>query len=259
MILLNFPLEHVQTFMFVLVRVGAILFSVPFLDSQSVPTLLKAGLAVAVALLIVPDLPSAPTDLMDRPLQLVMGLVLEVAVGLMIGLIVQLFFTGIQLAGQMIGYQMGFAIANVVDPASSLQIPLLSQFFNIFAMMLFLSLNVHFYFIKTLAETFQRIPLWSFHLDQDLFDLMMMLTANAFVMAVKVGAPVMAALLLTSVALGLIARTVPQMQIFVVAMPLKILLGLFFMGISLPFCGNFLHDALVELGKTIQSLTVWFS
>jgi flagellar biosynthesis protein FliR len=259
MILLNFPLEQVQTFLFVLVRTAAVLFSVPFLDSKNVPIMVKAGLAVAVTLLIVPHLPSGPPDLLDRPVHLIMGLAVEVVVGLMIGLIVQLFFTGIQLAGQTIGYQMGFAIANVVDPASSLQIPLLSQFYNLFAMMLFLALDVHVYFIKTLAEMFQHIPLWSFRLDQDLFALIMMLTANAFIMAVKIGAPVMVALLLTNAALGLVARTVPQMQIFVVAMPLKILLGLFFMGISLPFCGSFLREAFIVLGKTIQSLTGWLS
>ena len=259
MLLLNFPLDQVQAFLFVMVRVAAILFSVPFLDSQSVPVMLKAGLTVAVSLLILPHLPYAAPDLLDRPAQLIIGLAVEAAVGLMIGLIVQLFFAGIQLAGQTIGFQMGFSLANVVDPASSLQIPLLAQFLNIFAMMLFLAFNVHLYFIGALSDAFQRIPLWGVQPDQNMFELLMMLSGNAFVVAVRIGAPVMVALLLTSVALGLVARTVPQMQIFVVAMPLKILLGLFFLGVSLPFCSNFLYEAVIMLGKTIQSLVGWLT
>jgi flagellar biosynthetic protein FliR len=80
------------------------------------------------------------------------------------------------------------------------------------------------------------------------------ITRDAFIIAVQVGAPVMVALLLTSVALGLVARTVPQMQIFIVAMPVKILLGLIFLGLSLPYIANFLHTAFQNLGVSIQGL-----
>jgi flagellar biosynthetic protein FliR len=259
MAIFNFPIEQVQLFVFVLVRVAAILFSIPFLDSQSIPSMVKTGLAIAVTILVIPHVTIMPPSLLDKPVQLIMGLAVETAVGLMIGLIVQLLFMGVQLAGQIIGYQMGIAIANVVDPASSLQIPVLGQFLNIFAMMLFLSLNVHLYFVKALADAFQRIPLWGFHFNRDLFDLIMMFSSNAFVVAVQVAAPVMVALLLTSFALGLIARTVPQMQVFTLSMPINILLGLFILGISLPFFNSYMHSAFVYLGKTIQALIGWLS
>lgn len=254
MVLLNLPLDQIQLFLFVLVRVGAILFSIPFLDARNVPMMLKAGLAVAVSLLVIPQLSRSPLPLLNEPVSLALGLAGEMAIGLIIGFSVQLIFAGIQLAGQMAGFQMGFAIANVVDPASSLQIPILSQFLNLFGLLIFLVFNIHYYFVMAMVESFARIPLWSVHFHGDLFHLMMTLVANAFVVSVKVGAPVMVALLLTSVALGLVARTVPQMQIFIVAMPMKILLGLFFLGLSLPFCGSYLHDAFIALGRTLQVL-----
>jgi flagellar biosynthetic protein FliR len=254
MAFLSLPLDQIILFLFVLVRVSAILFVVPFFDSRSVPTLLKVSLAVAVTWLLVPQLEVTPPDLFKSPVRLALGLAAEVAIGLIIGLIVQLLFAGIQLAGQMAGFQMGFAIANVVDPASSMQIPMLSQFMNVFALLIFLSLNVHFYFIRALVDGFELIPLWGAHFEENLFHLVMKIATNAFVVAVQVGAPVMVALLLTSVALGLIARTVPQMQIFIVAMPLKILLGLLFLGLSLPFCTEFLKSAFGSLGQTIQVL-----
>ncbi len=254
MLLLNIPLEQVQLFILVLVRVSAILFSLPSMGSRNVPTLLKAGLAMAVSLLVFPQVDAFPEMLLNNPWRLAIGLAAEVAVGMIIGLMVNLLFSGIQLAGQIAGFQMGIAIANVVDPASSMQVPILSQFLNLFALMIFMTLNMHHFFIKALVEAFERLPFLGIHFNGDLYELVMTLTAQAFVVAVQIGAPVMVALLLTSVALGLVARTVPQMQIFIVAMPLKIILGLFFLGASLPFCANYLHAAFISLGRSILGL-----
>lgn len=254
MLLLSFPIEQILVFFFVLVRVGAILFTVPFLESRNIPVLVKVSLAVSVSWLLMPQLTVSVPPMTSAPLNFVLGVVSEAAIGMIIGLAVQLLFMGVQLAGNVAGYQMGFAIANVVDPASSSQIPMLSQFLNLFAIVLFISLNVHFYFIKALVDGFELIPIWGAHFKPDLFQVIVSLTGKAFLVAVKIGAPVMVSLLLISVALGLIARTVPQMQIFVVAMPLKIILGLTFFGLSLPYCANFLQDAFASLGETIQGL-----
>lgn len=254
MLQLSFPIEQIQLFIFVLVRVGAVLFSIPFLDSRSIPVMVKAGLAVAVTVLVLPNLNLPVRPVIDNPLSFALGMAGEVAVGLIIGFTTQLLFAGIQLAGQLGGFQMGFAIANVVDPASSLQIPILAQFLNLFALMVFMGLDIHLYFIKAMADGFALIPLWGANFDGNLYHLMVHVAGNSFVVAVKVGAPVMVAMLLTSVALGLMARTVPQIQIFIVAMPLKILLGLAFMLISLPYIGNFLQGAFTTLGQTIQRL-----
>ena len=110
---------------------------------------------------------------------------------------------------------------------------------------------MHHWFFRALAESFALIPPLGYHFNGSLFAPIMALTANIFVVAVKVAAPVMSVLLLSSVALGLLARTVPQMNIFIVAMPLKILLGLFFLGLELPFLASFLGDIFSVLGKEI--------
>jgi flagellar biosynthetic protein FliR len=120
--------------------------------------------------------------------------------------------------------------------------------------MIFLSLDIHHYFIRALVDGFEIIPFWGARFDSNLFQLITAMVAKTFLIAVKIGAPVMVALLLTSVALGLIARTVPQMQIFIVAMPVKLILGFLFLGYSLPFCMNFLRTAFVELGHALQNV-----
>jgi flagellar biosynthetic protein FliR len=254
MALLNLPLEQIYVFLFVLVRVAAMLFSIPFLDSRYVPAMLKAGLAVAVSVLIVPRLGAGVLPQNINGLQLAAGIAGEIALGLIIGLTVQLLFAGVQLAGQMAGFQMGLAIANVIDPASDMQIPILAQFLNLFAMLLFLALNVHHHFIRVMVEGFEVIPLLAVRFNGNLMPLMVGLVRETFIVAVKVGAPVMSALLLASAALGLVARNVPQMQIFVVAMPLKIIMGLLFFGFSLPFCANFLTSAFGTLAQTLRGI-----
>ena len=103
-------------------------------------------------------------------------------------------------------------------------------------------------------DGFEIIPFWGARYDGNIFNLLVQTVSDAFVIAVKIGAPVMVALLLTSVALGLISKTVPQMQIFIVAMPVKIILGLLFLGFSLPFCMNYLKSIFVGLGHTLQGL-----
>jgi flagellar biosynthesis protein FliR len=251
MLLLNVPLDQIQLFMFVLLRVGAILFTLPFLEARNVPVLVKVCLAIAISILVIPQLTVVTPSVFGDPVYLALGVLTEVGVGVVIGLTLQLVISGIQLAGQLAGFQMGFAIANVVDPASSLQIPIISQFLNLFALLIFFSINAHYYFIMALMDSFERIAPFGAQFDGRLLELIMKMTADIFVVALKIGAPITVALLLANVALGLTARTVPQMQLFIVAMPLKILLGLFFLGISLPFCMVFMQKAFTELGQTV--------
>jgi flagellar biosynthetic protein FliR len=254
MLLLNLPIEQIHRFLFILVRVASMLTVIPFFESRNVPFLVKSGLAMAVTWLLMPQVSGLPPSLNASPVAFALGLASEVIIGLIIGFMLQLVFVGVQLAGQTAGFQMGFAIANVVDPASSMQIPILSQFLNLFALMIFLSLDIHHYFIKALVDGFEIIPFWAARFDGNIFSLLVRTVSNAFVIAVKIGAPVMVALLLTSVALGLISRTVPQMQIFIVAMPVKIILGLLFLGFSLPFCMNYLKIIFVGLGRMLQGV-----
>ena len=253
MLLLNLPIGQIYVFLFVLVRVAAMLSFIPFFDSRNVPILLKTGLSVSVSWLLLPMVHNLPPNLETAPvIAIILGIASEIAIGLIIGLMVQLLFVGIQIAGQMAGYQMSLALANVVDPASSSQIPILSQFLNIFALMIFISLDIHHYFIRALVDGFETIPFWSAHFEGNIMQLVIRTVARSFTIAVQVGAPVIVALLLTSVALGLIARTVPQMQVFIVSMPLNILLGLLFFGFSLPFCMAFFRNIFIDLGQTVQ-------
>ncbi|MBI9085907.1 MAG: flagellar type III secretion system protein FliR [Desulfobacterales bacterium] len=251
---LTISLAQLQLFLFVFVRVAAILMTLPVFSGNAVPTQFKIGMAMAVSMVLFPLLPPMAAPAAAGPVALALGLFREVALGAAIGLAVKIFFAGVQLAGQTVGYQMGMAIANVMDPATSVQVPILAQFNNLIAVLIFLIINAHHWFIRALAESFGRIPLAGFNMGPAFFDHLIRLSSEMFVVAVKVGAPVIVALLLTSVALGLVARTVPQMNIFMVAMPLKIIIGLVFMGICLPHMVSFLRQLFHHLYNSVLAI-----
>ena len=225
--------------------------SIPIFDSRGIPFMFKIALAFATGIVLFPILKLDVAPLANGLFTLGISIAGEIFIGLTIGFSVKLIFAGVQLAGQLSGYQMGLAIANVMDPATSEQVPLLAQFNNLIGLLVFLSINAHYWFIKALTESYRLLPPLQVHFDNSLMEHLIQLSGNLFVIALQVGAPVIAAMLLTSVAFGLVARTVPQMNVFIVAMPLKIGVGLLFIGFSLPYFSAFLQNIFSDLGKDL--------
>ncbi len=225
--------------------------SMPIFTSKSIPLLFNFGLALAASILLFPLLDVKAFPVLTSLGSLAIGAIGEILIGITIGMTVNLIFIGLQIAGQISGYQMGLAIAQVMDPADGEQVPLLAQFFQLFAFLTFLTINAHHWFLMALADSFHLVPPFGFKISGSLIEQLIQIAGNMFVIAIKVGAPVIAALLLASIAFGLIARTVPQMNVFFVAMPLKIIIGLLFIGFSLPYLSSFLKAIFSNLGNTI--------
>ena len=254
MISLNISLPQLQMFFLVFLRIGAVIMTIPVFESRSIPQVFKLALAFAASLMLYPMLNLSPLPAAKSIFSLGIGAAGEILLGLAIGFSVKLIFAGVQMAGQMAGYQMGMAIANVMDPAESEQIPLLAQFNNLVALLVFLAINAHYWFIRALSQSYRLVPPFEARFDGSLAQHLVHLAGNMFVIAVQVGAPVIAVLLVTSVAFGLVARTVPQMNVFIVAMPLKIGVGLLFLGFSLPYFAAFIKKAFNSLGPHIVSM-----
>ena len=251
MVTLNISLSQLQLFFLIFLRVGAILISIPIFDSRGIPLFFKLSLAFAIGIVLFPLLKLDAVPVTSDLFTLGISVAGEIFLGLAIGFSVKLIFAGIQLAGQLAGYQMGLAIANVMDPATSEQVPLLAQFNNLIGLLVFLTINAHYWFIKALSESFRLVPPLNVNFSSSLMAHLIQLSGDMFVIALQVGAPVIAAMLITSVAFGLVARTVPQMNVFIVAMPLKIGVGLLFIGFGLPYLSAFLQNIFSDLGHEI--------
>ncbi len=254
MALLNLPFNQVQAAVLVFIRIGAILVTAPLFGSRSVPAKVKVGLSFLLAVIIFPFVPVQEGDYTGSVLSLGIAMTGEILVGVIIGFTARLLFAAVQLAGQLVGFQMGFGIVNVIDPQTSTQVSIIAQFQNIITLLTFLTLNAHLWFVLAIAKSFEVVPLLSFSFNNSLMEALLHLSCDMFVIAAKVAAPIIAILLFTSVALGLIARTVPQMNIFIVGFPLKLAIGLMGVGLSLPLLSTLLRNLFQGMGEDIMVL-----
>ncbi len=167
-------------------------------------------------------------------MQLAIVILSELAVGFLMGFAVVVLFSAVQFAGHLIGLQMGLAVANVVDPMSAGQISVVGEFYNLLSLLIFIMINGHHYVIDALLRSFERVPLGGAVFSPELSGFIVNLTAMVFILAIKLSAPVIITLLILNAVLGILSRTVPQMNVFIVGFPLSIGVGIVMIGVSLP-------------------------
>ena len=250
----GFDMATFAAFLIVFARMGALMLSMPIFGSSTIPVQARVGLVGITSYIVFMVAPLPPLDMSISTWQFTVMLMGEVAVGMIIGYTTQLIFTAVQVAGQMIGFQMGFAIVNVMDPVTNSQVSVTAQFKNIFALMIFLGISGHHWLIAASAKSFELIPVMGFTPTEGLVEMMLILTKNVFFMAVKIGAPIMATLFLLNVALGLVARTVPQMNVFIVGFPLQISVGIFMIGVTAPIFYYLFKRSMFDLYINIIAL-----
>ncbi|MFH1079616.1 MAG: flagellar biosynthetic protein FliR [Pseudomonadota bacterium] len=226
--------EQVQLFLFSFLRVSAILVTMPIIGNTIVPMQVKGGTSLLTTIVIYPFIQHDLSVVTFELLPLLMRMAAEVFIGVVIGFTARFVFAGIQFAGDIIGFQMGFSMANVFDPATSQQVSIISEFQFIMAMIIFLFVDAHHIFFITMVDSFRILRPQDFHLSLELFQRLITLSGAVFVIGVKIGAPIIAVMLFVNVGLGVIARTVPQINVFVVGIPLQIALGLIFLGVTAP-------------------------
>ncbi len=223
---MEYWLDQFHIFLLVLLRVSALLMVAPIFGHRTWLARAKVGLAFTVSIILFPIVADQPLDVPAGILPYALMMIREVLMGVVMGFVVLLLFVGIQFAGQVAGLQMGFGIVNVIDPQSSNQLSIMGQFLNILAILLLLSLNGHHTILTGLVTSFETIPLGGVVLKAGLMQKMIAITAEVFIIGVKIAAPIMTALFLVTAAMGVLARTVPQMNVFMVGFPVQISVGL---------------------------------
>lgn len=227
----------------IFIRVGAIVFSLPFFGDSTVPLRVRLMLSIAISLGIYPIIPVdwQPAFTEDMFIYTTM-IIKELVVGLVIGYVAKFFFEGIIMASSIVGYQMGFGTANLMLPGSDAQLSAFTAFHRIIVLLIFLSLSLHHIFIKAIVDTFILIPAGSIKANAELANLVITLTADIFSVALRLAAPILVALLFTMAALGLIARTVPQLNVFTMSFPMSFFIGLSIYIAITPFLTDWLKE-----------------
>jgi flagellar biosynthetic protein FliR len=249
---LQIALPQFQVFVVILIRVGGILAAWPILGSRVIPLQIKMGLVLMLAIVLFPivRVPALPADL----LKLSAGMSGEFLIGLVIGLAVRFVFAGIELAGELIGTQMGLSMIQLFDPMSQHQVPVVSQFQSVLASLIFLALNVQATVVRVVADSFELIPPFGARLSPEILSEVLRLSQGLFVIAVKLAAPVVTVVLLVNLGLAVMGRSVPQLNVFVTSFPITIAAGLLVMGAALPYGANLLELEYGRLYETVHEV-----
>jgi flagellar biosynthesis protein FliR len=249
---LHIALPQFQSLLVILIRIGGIVAAMPILGSRSIPPQIKIGFLLAFALALLPVVHVTP--LPEDPLRMAVGLGAEFLVGLVIGLGLRILFAGIELAGDMMSVQMGLGVVQLLDPATSQQMPLLSNMQSILASMIFLSLNAHFIVVQAVASSFDLVAPFGAGVTADLVQDVIRLTQGIFLIALKLAAPVMVTILLINLAMAVMGRTVAQMNVFLLSQPVTIIAGFLVIGAALPFTLSLYEAEFIRLGDLLQGL-----
>jgi flagellar biosynthetic protein FliR len=249
-----FSEAEIFRFAIVLFRVAGIMVFAPLFGSSSIPYQAKAVLTLVATVALVPALPAA-----SLPGQLTLtslaGLAAGEAVfGLVLGLGASFVFAGMQLAGQIISFQLGFSIVNLIDPQSEVETSIFSFLQNFVGLLLFLLINGHHWFFQAVSESFNYLPVAGIHLKGPVALEFIRLSSQVLVFGVQIAAPVIAITVVADVVMGIVGRVAPQINMLIVGMPLKVLAGFGALSISFYFLPQLLGESYLKLSRELFAL-----
>jgi len=248
------PIEQVQTFLVVLARIAGFIGAIPIFSSGQSPVRVRVALAFTVTMVLFPVMSAKLPAISFMPLPFMIFLLNESLLGAMIGLVSRLIFTAVEYGATVVGYQMGFAAANVFDPTGERQIALVSQFQNVFAILIFLAVDGHHLFFRLAVRSYELLPPGNLNLSGDAVPFLMELASRMFALGVQFSAPVLILLLLSGLILGVLARVFPQLNVFLLSFPLNIATAFIVIALTLELAAVLLSREFDTLGETLVTL-----
>lgn len=246
--------RNVLGFFLVLARISPLFLVAPMFSSRQVPARARTIVAFAFALGLYP-LAVAGQDVPTEVLHVVPLLVKELLVGLAFALCVALLFAAIETAGAILDFMVGFAFGGALDPITGNQSAVLGRVYSLVAVAIFIAINGDAWLIQGLSRTFEIVPLTATPDFASIGEALTAVFTNIFTAALEVAAPVLIACVLTDVGFGVVSRVVPQLNVFAVGFPVKVIVGLIVVTASLPFVGGWIDDQLeLSVGQALQVL-----
>ena len=234
-------------------RISAMLIAIPVVGTRLLSVRIRVGLAVLIAFLVMPLLPPAPAvDALS-----IEGLsvsIQQVLIGLAMGFILQLVLAALTIAGEAIAMTMGLGFASMVDPANGVNVPVLSQFFLIMGTLLFLALGGHLMIIQLVVASFQTLPVASTGMERDAFWLIIAFSGQMFIGAVWIALPALISILVITLAMGIMTRAAPQLNIFSVGFPVTMLMGFIILMLVMPMVLPRFNELLLAGMRVSQQL-----
>ncbi|WP_058485170.1 flagellar biosynthetic protein FliR [Defluviitalea phaphyphila] len=236
---------HIDIVLLVFIRFLGFFITSPVFGGRDIPSYSKIGLSFIMSTILISTMPDITVSYNDNILGYVLLILKELVVGMLFGFIVYLILSTFYLAGQLIDYQIGFSMINVLDPLSQIQIPITGNFYYLIILALLLVTNGHHKIIQALFYSYNVIPIGEAIFNSTMIGNYIIILSDIFILAIKIASPIIGAILILDVALGILARTAPQMNMFVIGLPLKLIIGLVFLMIITPLL-NMIYNFIAE-------------
>ena len=244
-------------FIFPLARILALVASAPIFGNKEVPARIKVSIALAITIVISPTL-DLPTGLDPASAQGLLVLVQQIVAGIIIGFSIRLIFVAVEMAGDIAGLQMGLGFASFYDPVNATFTPVLAQFIGMIGALAFLAADGHLYMLSALSDSFREFPIGASVPNGSAFRTMTEWGSSMFGNALQFSLPLIGALLATNLALGILTRSAPQLNIFSIGFPLTIAVGFIALILTIPYLAplmdHFTHSTLDMVSRVMLQL-----
>jgi flagellar biosynthetic protein FliR len=253
---MQISIPQVQIFFLVFTRIMAVIIHIPNLGGQTIPNQVRIAFGLVLAIVLVPWTPLPATAQSMSIIALTVAILREIIIGTLIGYAAILTFGAISIAGETMGIGSGFGSDRIFNPAVQQTVTPIGQLFVVISMLLFMSFNGHHIVLMALQKSFTLLPV---NAPLPIFsaETFLRMTAQLIVVGVQIAFPIFAALLLTDITLGLLARVAPQVQVYFLGLPLKIGISMFALGLTLTIMFPLLQDLFNRLGTRMLSLVAY--
>jgi flagellar biosynthesis protein FliR len=247
----KFNEAEIALFGLMLIRIASCLITMPITGSGNVPGPAKVLLSLVVTLVLFPLLQAHTQISPNWKDEIILLAAREALLGVFMGFLARVMFIGIEMAGQMLGFSVGFSASQVINPTFGESSTMMEQFQIILGTLLFLTINGHHLLFEALYQSFDLAPLAKASMSTTAMASVTDLVQKIFVIAIKLAAPMIAVVLFLNIALGMVGRAVPQVNVFIISFPVTILAGFFVLGVSIPLMLTVMETDFIQMGGEI--------
>ena len=253
----RFSEPQLLLFVLVLVRMSAFVTTWPVFGVENVTPQVKVLFALLFAMMIYPTLKFSPDQVNDVQKSMVMMTAKEAVIGAIMGSLARFFFFAFQIAGELVSISVGLSSAQMFNPALGGQVSAIEQFYLIFASLFYLSVNGHHFLLSGLVDSFRLVPVSAVLMKTGQLKDIALFVQQIAEIGLKFSAPVMVAILVVNLVLGVIGKTVPQMNVLVTSFPINILVGFVILSLTLPLMidqmGGFLETTMTSVFRLVKT------
>lgn len=247
---------NLDKILLIFARMGGFIYLIPIFSGQTIPRQVKVGFIFMTSMLIFMSGIADTSIEVTNAIQFAVLICKEIITGLILSFVVYLIFTTVYFAGQIMDYNIGFSMVNVLDPVSQIQVPITGNIiYYVISVLLIITGGLNS-LLGSLFETYKKIPIGGANLsvDEGLLQYMIQLTSNYFELGLRISAPILVTILVVDVSLGVLVKASPQMNVFVVGMPIKLLVGLTVLFIVCPYFIEVYNELFITIFNAVNKI-----